>query len=156
MWFFILLYGFICYIFAEKTQYTKTNSMDNDVFYNQLSLEEERLIQRLSKIKELKELYGGSLKPIIVETKDTIDLKRKKKTGLTIPQRVYAALKEITEGRVDDVAKVLSEKIDTSFSFESAKKNAAYHLSKLYRKGKISATGEKRKGYTYSIKKAGS
>ena len=134
--------------------------MSNNMFYDQLSLEEERLQQRIYKIRELKKLYQNislSNPPNNNKVFSNVNLRgnKKKKQGGTIPEKIKAALEQITEGKVNDVAKALIEKIDTSFTFDKAKKNAAYHLSKLYRNGDISATGDRRKGYVYSIKKAG-
>jgi len=134
--------------------------MNNDMFYDQLCLEEERLQRRIYKIQELKKLYQNislSNPPDNNKVFSNVNIQgnRRKKEGGTIPEKIKAALEQITEGRVNDVARALIEKIDTSFTFDKAKKNAAYHLSKLYRNGDIGATGDRRKGYVYSIKKAG-
>jgi hypothetical protein len=72
----------------------------------------------------------------------------------TFPEKVYLALKQITEGTVQEVVDSWM-KLDGTITAEKGLGDARFHLSKLYNKGNgvINARLEgKGKRYIYSIK----
>ncbi|MDG5490540.1 hypothetical protein [Psychroserpens sp. SPM9] len=129
--------------------------MNKELFYKQLLQEEKDLVATLEAVRLLKKRYEADSKP---QTSIPFNEPAHDFTAMSDgydqewvqKEKVLYALKHITKGTAEDVAKTLLS-LDNEFDESKAFNIATIKLSRLYRDGIIGATKVGKK-YRYFVK----